>query len=1126
MKTTRKIMIVLGAMIVLFGLMGCGKNENEEKKEVREKEAKSIVGKWQQVETEKEPQIIEFLKDERVLIYDLKDIDKKEEKGLPGDYRFLDEKRVRMNLALFGPIDAEISPSGNEMILTSPFGKVEKYQKLDGGDIPTKDTPFEKVVPEKKTAILKVVFSRGVFQVGDFSVALGSVEREPSRTNLNFAITKVRKTGAEIEPLAITLADDHQNNYYCQLDITPYDDFPFHLLPIDFTYAKTASITMPKVAPIETIQIENTEKIAFKKLKLVKPLFKADFRETISQIGKSTQVGKFLFFTINGIVPDLYTWALELTIENKEYNELKGAVQSAVQFKDGRISPIGKPVIQEINGLSKEKVRLSLEPLRGQEVSQPVTMLVFYQDCSSGQTVLKLWPISEKNLPPRVGQGANEKIFIEAYQRNGGRQALGDPKGLPHWLAGGDKSKDEFDALVQEFPMSVIIWDKQKRASSAYVLHGAVLKKYQEPEIYRNLGPPTDDLKSWESSFGTKGVYGTFENGMITSRAGQTLIVMGKIYKKLKEENFIKGPLGFPVSDEIEVTSGAQGFDTTGRAQRFEGGFICLITEGEKAGQVSKISGAIANAYSALGVETSWLGFPISEPYQSLGLKPADQMEFEGGYIGSRDGEKWKAFPHEKGLMAFVSNRDRNQEIYVMEANGRNQINLTNNPADDSSPAWSPDGNRIVFESKRSGNWSIYVMDADGSNLRKLTDDKMSVSPAWFPDGLKIAFCSVAGTYDNRPVLGIFTMNEDGTNRTLLWKGFGIDPAVSPDGGKIAFGELNSLHGKTTQMWMMNSDGTGGRRVNIGLYSPAGFSWSPSGEAVVFYLPNLWANNVGLAEGEAIGAIDPRREITVWLTNKFGKDPCFSPDGKWIAFSYKGGIYIMDINGSLGRKIIGNTEGQNWGPSWTAGKQEKKTQVVSKETTEITIPSTEISEANIAEVNIPGKYILEEIDSQGKILGREPGLMNFQEDGTIIGSYSGRWVVQGEQINLFEGSKKVGSGKLLARAIVNWQVDDVLAWQTEKILKKEEAEMLRKGPEWIVVWSDYFFPENQSFGLKLQKDATFSMSGLLEEKWKIENGAVQIYKGEKKTDFTDGRLEGSNIVFKLKDGLVRLTRQN
>ena len=51
-----------------------------------------------------------------------------------------------------------------------------------------------------------------------------------------------------------------------------------------------------------------------------------------------------------------------------------------------------------------------------------------------------------------------------------------------------------------------------------------------------------------------------------------------------------------------------------------------------------------------------------------------------------------------------------------MDAEGRNQINLTNNPAEDLAAQWSPDGQRIVFTSDRDGSWDIYVMDADGGS--------------------------------------------------------------------------------------------------------------------------------------------------------------------------------------------------------------------------------------------------------------------------------------------------------------------------------------------------------------------------------------------------------------------------
>ena len=71
--------------------------------------------------------------------------------------------------------------------------------------------------------------------------------------------------------------------------------------------------------------------------------------------------------------------------------------------------------------------------------------------------------------------------------------------------------------------------------------------------------------------------------------------------------------------------------------------------------------------------------------------------------------------------IAFASDRDGNYEIYVMDTDGRNQRRLTENPAHDLQPSWSPDGEHIAFVSDRDGNQEIYVMDADGKNQRRLT---------------------------------------------------------------------------------------------------------------------------------------------------------------------------------------------------------------------------------------------------------------------------------------------------------------------------------------------------------------------------------------------------------------------
>ena len=98
-----------------------------------------------------------------------------------------------------------------------------------------------------------------------------------------------------------------------------------------------------------------------------------------------------------------------------------------------------------------------------------------------------------------------------------------------------------------------------------------------------------------------------------------------------------------------------------------------------------------------------------------------------------------------------------------MNADGSNPANLTNNPGDDRSPAWSPDGTRIAFDSLRGGTAQIYVMGADGSAPIPLTTMTPNFDPTWSPDGARIAFSTLRwGHYE------IYAMNADGSNETRL----------------------------------------------------------------------------------------------------------------------------------------------------------------------------------------------------------------------------------------------------------------------------------------------------------------------------------------------------------------------
>lgn len=170
--------------------------------------------------------------------------------------------------------------------------------------------------------------------------------------------------------------------------------------------------------------------------------------------------------------------------------------------------------------------------------------------------------------------------------------------------------------------------------------------------------------------------------------------------------------------------------------------------------------------------------------------------------------EMWPIWSPDRNRIAFQSNRDGNYEIYVMNANGSNQTRLTNNPSSDYNLAWSPYGNKITFHSQRDGNDEIYVINLDGTNTINLTNNPASDQyPDWSPDGSKIAFYSDRDGNDE-----IYVMNADGSGQTRLTDDSLIDanPSWSQDGSKIVF---YSYRDGNAEIYTMNSDGTGQTRL-------------------------------------------------------------------------------------------------------------------------------------------------------------------------------------------------------------------------------------------------------------------------------------------------------------------------
>jgi Tol biopolymer transport system component len=93
------------------------------------------------------------------------------------------------------------------------------------------------------------------------------------------------------------------------------------------------------------------------------------------------------------------------------------------------------------------------------------------------------------------------------------------------------------------------------------------------------------------------------------------------------------------------------------------------------------------------------------------------------------------------GKIAYISYRDGNSEIYIMNVDGSEQVRLTNNPAEGWGPTFSSDGFKIAFTSDRYGNYEIYTMNIDGSEQINLTNNSaLDMQPSFSPDGSKITF--------------------------------------------------------------------------------------------------------------------------------------------------------------------------------------------------------------------------------------------------------------------------------------------------------------------------------------------------------------------------------------------------
>lgn len=251
------------------------------------------------------------------------------------------------------------------------------------------------------------------------------------------------------------------------------------------------------------------------------------------------------------------------------------------------------------------------------------------------------------------------------------------------------------------------------------------------------------------------------------------------------------------------------------------------------------------------------------------------------------------------GLLALAANLEGNLEIYVMNGDGTNLRRLTNDPASDQLPTWSPDGSLIAW----SRNRDIYVMAWDGSGQTLLAEE--AGFPSWSPDGEMIAFASEGD---------VFTMRADGSDIEKLTGDSGWDsiPAWSPDGKEIAF--VSDRDGNL-ELYVMNADGSDQTRLTERLREEDSRpTWSPDGSEIAFGgTTEEGRRDVFIMDADGSSPSD----LTGGLEIDNNDAPSWAPDGIRIAFTSVTDIYVIDADGSNLLNLTNDPNARYVDPTWS-----------------------------------------------------------------------------------------------------------------------------------------------------------------------------------------------------------------